>query len=102
MSIKNLQTKIGVNADGKFGKDTLIAAMKFYKLSPERAAHFFAQTSHETGDFSLFTENLNYSADGLKKIFDKYFTDSTAVLYQRNPEKIANKVYSNRMGNGDE
>ena len=65
MSIKNLQTKIGVNADGKFGKDTLIAAMKFYKLSPERAAHFFAQTSHETGDFSLFTENLKQSCEVL-------------------------------------
>jgi putative chitinase len=102
MSIKSLQTKIGAKADGAFGPGTMKAAMAFYKLTPVRAAHFFGQTAHETGDFKLFSENLNYSANGLKKIFGKYFTASTALSYARNPEKIANKVYGNRMGNLDE
>ena len=102
MSVKALQEKIGVTADGAFGPGTLKAAMNFYKMTPERAAHFFAQTGHETGEFKLFTENLNYSADGLKKIFGKYFPGDTANSYARNPEKIANKVYGNRMGNGAE
>ena len=102
MSIKSLQTKIGAKADGAFGPKTMKAAMAFYNLTPERAAHFFGQTAHETGVFRTFSENLNYSADGLKKIFKKYFNDLTALAYARNPEKIANKVYGNRMGNGDE
>lgn len=102
MSLKHLQTKIGVAADGSFGPGTLKAAMNYYKMTPERAAHFFAQTGHETGEFKLFTENLNYSADGLKKIFPKYFPGTLAEGYARNPEKIANLVYGNRMGNGSE
>jgi len=102
MSIKALQTKIGVTADGAFGPGTLKAAMAFYKLTPLRAAHFFAQTAHETGEYKVFSENLSYSTDGLKKIFGKYFPGTLAEGYARNPEKIANRVYGNRMGNGDE
>jgi len=102
MSIKALQTKIGIAADGAFGPGTLKAAMAFYKLTPLRAAHFFAQTAHETGEYKLFSENLSYSTDGLKKIFGKYFPGTLAEGYARNPEKIANRVYGNRMGNGDE
>ena len=102
MSIKALQTKIGATPDGAFGPKTMKAAMEFYKLSAVRAAHFFGQTSHETGEFKTFSENLNYSAAGLKKIFKKYFNDLTALAYARNPEKIANKVYGNRMSNGAE
>jgi putative chitinase len=103
MSLANLQTKIGVTADGVFGKGTLTAAMNFYKLTPVRAAHFFAQTAHETGDFKSFSENLNYSANGLRSTFSKYFTDvASAVAYERKPEKIANRVYASRMGNLDE
>jgi putative chitinase len=102
MSIKALQTKIGATPDGAFGPKTMKAAMEFYKLSAVRAAHFFGQTSHETGEFKTFSENLNYSAAGLKKIFKKYFNDLTALAYARNPEKIANKVYGDRMGNGNE
>jgi putative chitinase len=102
MSIKALQTKIGATPDGAFGPKTMKAAMEFYKLSAVRAAHFFGQTSHETGEFKTFSENLNYSAAGLKKIFKKYFNDLTALAYARNPEKIANKVYGDRMGNRNE
>jgi putative chitinase len=103
MSLKSLQTKIGVGADGAFGPGTLKAAMAYYKMTPERAAHFFAQTAHESGNFKAFAENLNYGAAGLTGIFKKYFpTNEKALLYERKPEKIANLVYGNRMGNGDE
>jgi putative chitinase len=103
MSLKSLQAKIGVGADGAFGPGTLKAAMAYYKMTPERAAHFFAQTAHESGNFKAFSENLNYGAAGLTGIFKKYFpTTEKALLYERKPEKIANLVYGGRMGNGDE
>jgi len=102
MSLKKLQEKIGVTADGTFGPATLKAAMGYYKITPERAAHFFAQTSHETGGFKLFVENLNYSAKGLQSIFGKYFPGNLEESYARQPKKIASRVYANRMGNGDE
>ena len=102
MSLVALQTKIGVTADGSFGPGTMKKAMEFYKLTPVRAAHFFAQTSHETGGFKTFSENLNYSADGLQKIFGKYFPGTLEESYAKNPQKIANRVYASRMGNGDE
>jgi putative chitinase len=102
MSLKALQTKLGITADGAFGPGTMKAAMKFYNLTPERAAHFFAQTGHETGDFKVYNENLNYSAQGLQGIFGKYFPGNLEESYARQPEKIANRVYASRMGNGDE
>jgi putative chitinase len=103
MSLKSLQAKIGVGADGAFGPGTLKAAMAYYKMTPERAAHFFAQTAHESGNFKAFAENLNYGASGLTTTFKKYFpTTEKALLYERKPEKIANLVYASRMGNGDE
>ncbi len=103
MSLKSLQAKMGIAADGAFGPGTLKAAMAYYKMTPERAAHFFAQTAHESGGFKAFAENLNYGAAGLTGIFKKYFpTNEKALLYERKPEKIANLVYGNRMGNGDE
>ena len=102
MSLKSLQEKIGVAADGAFGPGTMKKAMEFYKLTPVRAAHFFAQTAHETGGFKAFSENLNYSAQGLQGIFGKYFPGTLEESYARNPEKIANRVYASRMGNGNE
>jgi len=102
MSLKSLQEKIGVAADGAFGPGTMKKAMEFYKLTPVRAAHFFAQTSHESGGFKAFSENLNYSAQGLQGIFGKYFPGNLEESYARNPEKIANRVYASRMGNGAE
>lgn len=64
-------------------------------------AHFFAQLAHESG-LKPISENLNYSESGLLKIFKKYFTPAEAKEFARKPEKIANRVYANRMGNGDE
>jgi len=76
---------------------------KFEINTPLRLAHFLAQCGHESGGFKLVKENLNYSAKGLMGIFKKYFpTEALAKTYERKPEKIANKVYSSRMGNGDE
>ena len=71
--------------------------------TPQRVAAFLAQCGHESGGWTIFEENLNYSAQGLNSIFKKYFpTIESATPYARQPEKIANKIYSNRMGNGDE
>jgi putative chitinase len=78
-------------------------AAKFQINTPLRLAHFLAQCGHESGGFRATQENLNYSAKGLMGIFKKYFpTEAIANAYQRNPQKIANKVYANRMANGDE
>lgn len=78
---------------------------EYYEMTknPVRLASFLAQISHESGGFNFVIENLNYSADGLRKIFPKYFpTQELANEYARKPEKIANRVYANRMKNGDE
>ena len=76
---------------------------KFQINTPLRLAHFLAQCGHESGGFRLTKENLNYSAKGLMGIFKKYFpTEALANQYARKPEKIANKVYGGRMGNGPE
>lgn len=76
--------------------------LKKWEIStPLRVAHFMAQIDHESG-LKPISENLNYSAEGLLKTFSKYFTSSQAKIYARQPEKIANRVYGNRMGNGDE
>jgi putative chitinase len=78
-------------------------AAKFQINTPLRLAHFLAQCGHESGGFRLTKENLNYSAKGLMGIFKKYFpTEAAAAAYARQPEKIANKVYDGRMGNGPE
>jgi putative chitinase len=70
--------------------------------TPERIAAFIAQCGHESGGWTTFEENLNYSAQGLNSIFKKYFpTLESAQPYARKPEMIANKIYANRMGNGD-
>jgi putative chitinase len=66
-----------------------------------RIAHFMAQIEHESG-LKPISENLNYSADGLSKTFPKYFDKEQSLAYARQSEKIANRVYANRMGNGNE
>jgi len=82
----------------------MLGVVERYKISnPHRLAHFMAQIAHESGNFQLVTENLNYSAEGLLRVFPKYFKDkATADAYARKPEMIGSRVYANRMGNGDE
>ena len=88
--------------------DTVITQLpdtitKFELNTPLRLAHFLAQAGHESGGFKAVNENLNYGVKGLLSIFKKYFpTEEKAKLYERNPSKIANLVYSSRMGNGAE
>ena len=77
-------------------------ASKFNITTNLRLSHFLAQCAHESGNFKAVNENLNYSKDGLVKIFPKYFPGNLAESYARNPEKIASRVYGSRMGNGDE
>lgn len=85
--------------------DPLHTVAEYYEMydNKRRIAGFLAQLAHESGGFNFVKENLNYSADGLRKTFAKYFpTDELAKAYARQPEKIANRVYANRMKNGDE
>ena len=71
--------------------------------TPNRVAAWLGQTAHESGGYRALRENLNYSDKGLMGIFKKYFpTQESTVGYVRQPEKIANKIYASRMGNGDE
>ena len=77
-------------------------AKKFNITNNLRLAHFLSQCGHESGGFKAVSENLNYSADGLKKIFGKYFPGNLNESYAKQPEKIASRVYGGRMGNGDE
>ena len=75
-----------------------------YELNTaQRMAAFMAQCAHESGNFMFLQENLNYKAASLRKVFPKYFPDdATAQAYEKKPEKIANRIYANRMGNGPE
>lgn len=85
--------------------EPLNIAGEYYEMfdNVKRIAAFLAQIAHESGGFNFVIENLNYSADGLRKTFPKYFpTQELAMQYARQPDKIANRVYANRMKNGDE
>jgi putative chitinase len=99
MKLEALSTKIPANVLEQIPQ----IMEKFSLNSPIRLAHFLSQCAHESGNFKAVTENLNYGAKGLRSIFGKYFKDdASAAAYERKPEKIANRVYSSRMGNGDE
>ena len=104
MSLSLLQEKCDISADGLFGPGTINAAARYYNLTNLEAAHFFGQVGHETGNFKAFSENLNYSAKALDSVFGKYFVRAgrDSEEYARQPERIANIVYANRMGNGNE
>jgi len=95
MDLKKLETKLPRTVI-----DQIPSVIEKFKIdTPLRLAHFLAQCAHESGDFKATIESLNYSAKGLLATFPKYFTAETAALYERKPEKIANIVYANRMGN---
>ena len=77
--------------------------VKYDIMSPVRQAMFLSQLAHESGNFRHVVENLNYSAEALRRVFGRHFpTDAIAQEYARKPERIANRAYANRMGNGDE
>lgn len=101
--VRHLQQIVGSECDGLFGPKTLRASAKFFNLSLSQAAHFFGQISVETGKFTVFSENLNYTSKRLVEVFPKYFPNiCIASQYANQPVAIASKVYANRMGNGDE
>jgi putative chitinase len=88
---------------GETGKSAMLKAMDQHKITdPTMRAAIMAQVGHESGNFTMLSENLNYSASGLTKIFPKYFRDVDPKAYERQPAKIADRVYGGRMGNGPE
>ena len=99
MDINKLE---GVIPDNVFSQ--IFGVMETFQINtPLRMSHFLAQCAHESGNFKTVSENLNYGAKGLLRTFKKYFpTEAKALQYERKPEKIANLVYANRMGNGAE
>jgi putative chitinase len=102
--LQEFQKRYGLKPDGYIGPITLRAMKReFGILNDARVSHFVGQIVHETANFQYEVENLNYSANGLRKVFSKYFkTYAQALAYEYRPTKIANRVYANRMGNGDE
>jgi putative chitinase len=98
--IQLIQAKLGLKTDGQIGRITFGAMRMSWDLTPIQLCHFLGQCEHETGGFRLWQENLNYSSDGLLKIFRKYYLDNLlAIKHQRKQSVIANHVYGNRMGN---
>lgn len=102
-----LRALVGIATPSNDDLDCYVASFNmwcntFGITTPKRIAMYLAQTLHESNYLKATEENLNYSADGLLKTFPKYFNAQTAQAYARNPQKIANKVYANRMGNGNE
>jgi len=95
---------IGKNPYNDQWFDALYAILPDYEINtPHRVAAFIAQCAHESGGFKFLQENLNYRAESLVKTWPRHFpTLEIAQQYARQPEKIANRAYANRMGNGDE
>ena len=101
---EQLQSCIGKNPYLDYWVHALNEILPEYEIStPQRVAAFIAQTAHESGNYIFLKENLNYKAASLRRVFPKYFPDdSIAAAYANKGEMIANRVYANRMGNGDE
>ena len=101
--LKEYQLARGLTPDGVIGKNTASEMMNDLGITSTIAfCHFIAQIKHESANFTAGRENLNYGITGLKSIFGKYFSPAELPLFARHPEKIANRVYANRMGNGPE
>jgi putative chitinase len=101
---QQLQQIIPKNKYVSYWHTALAQLLPQYEINtPDRIAAFLAQCAHESGGFVFIKENLNYKWASLRKVFPKYFpTDALAQQYEKQPEKIANRVYANRMGNGPE
>lgn len=101
--VEQFQYKYGLTQDGIIGPKTCDAMRELFGgVTKSQLAHFLGQSHVETGGFRFAEENLNYSPGRLLEVFPKYFTRHMAESYGYNPEKIANVVYANRMGNGDD
>ena len=99
-AMERLQEKIGSTPDGAFGPNTARAIAKFYELTRERGAHLLGQAAHESANFTLTKENLNYSVASMMRVWQSRFpTKDSAEPYARNPKALAEKVYFDRMGN---
>lgn len=104
LTVEKLKECVARNKQPENLHAALITLLPKYDIDTvDRVAAFLAQCGHESLDFTVLRENLNYSAKGLRATFKRYFKDdATALKYERKPEMIANRVYANRMGNGDE
>jgi putative chitinase len=107
MTLEQLKQIIGKNPYAEYWHNALTVLLPDYDINtPQRIAAFMAQCGHESANFTALKENLNYRAATLRKLFPKYFpTDELANEYANKPNKqeaIANRIYANRMGNGDE
>lgn len=102
-ALKMLQKKCGVTPDGVFGPNTARAIAEHYGLNANRGAHLLGQAAHESMNFLVSEENLNYRAETMCRVWPSRFaSEAEAAPYAMNPQKLANKVYSGRMGNGSE
>ena len=104
LELEQLRQVIPKNKYVEYWHDALQQLLPQYQIdTPQRMAAFLAQCAHESGGFVFIKENLNYRWQSLRKTFPKYFpTDQLAQQYEKQPERIANRVYANRMGNGAE
>lgn len=103
LTAEQLKQILTHNPNAEDWVDPLNAVLNNAKInSVSRIAAFLAQTAHESLDYTRLSENLNYSAKGLQATWPSRFDAATAAAYARQPEKIANKVYALRLGNGDE
>lgn len=103
ITLEQLQQLLPNNKHVEHWHEVLEQLLPDYEINtPQRIAAFIAQCSHESGGFTTLKENLNYRAVTLRKVFPKYFTDTSAEAFAGKQEAIANKVYANRMGNGPE
>ena len=100
--VKKFQAKHGLTADGIIGKNTFAKLKEKLKLNDLELAHFLGQSAHESSNFKIAYENLNYSVSGLLKTFGKYFNETQAKSYANKPILIGSRAYANRMGNGNE
>lgn len=103
LTIQQLSQILKTNPNPAIWLDQLNTVLPQWHIdTPRRVAMFLAQYAHESCDFVHLQENLNYGAAGLLATFPHYFDEASAAQYAHHPEMIANRVYSNRMGNGDE
>jgi putative chitinase len=94
---------LALGIEGKWFEPLQETFKKYQINTPKRQACFIGQTMHESGGYKFLRENLNYSAKALMNTWPSRFPDlNTAMIYERQPEMIANRVYSGRMGNSED